>query len=362
LHDSESLFDPEALTIGFARRFATYKRATLIFSDLDRLAALMNDPEQPVQLVFAGKAHPADAEGQKLVATIQKLSTDPRFAGRVLFVEDYDMAVGRALTRGVDVWLNNPRRPLEASGTSGMKAAMNGILNLSILDGWWPEGYDGTNGWAIGTNHSHADEARADAADADALYALLEGEVVPLYYRRNDEGVPVEWTRRAANAVATVAPQFNASRMVKEYVTRYYAPASRRGTEMNADGHAKARRLAAWSKHVAEAWPSVYFTAQPAEERVRRIGDEVEVSAVLNLGELQSAVRVELVYGPAADGLEENLQRVELQQVEEYPDGGHLYRVRFQPSISGRLAYGVRVYPVNELLTSPFEARAIRWA
>ncbi len=362
LHDSSSLFDPEALTIGFARRFATYKRATLIFSDLDRLAALMNHPERPVQLVFAGKAHPADTEGQQLVSTIQQLSNDPRFRGRVLFVEDYDMSIGRALTRGVDVWLNNPRRPLEASGTSGMKAAMNGILNLSILDGWWPEGYDGTNGWAIGTGSSHEDEARADAADADALYALLEGEVVPLYYNRNGSDVPLEWAARAANAVATIAPSFNAARMVKEYVTRYYAPASRRGAAMQENDYAKARQLAAWSKHVKEAWPSVYFTAQPAEERVRRIGDEVEVTAVLNLGELESEVRVELVYGPAEDALEQNLHRVALEEVERYPDGGHRYRVRFQPELSGRLAYGVRVYPVNELLTSPFEARAIRWA
>jgi starch phosphorylase len=362
LHDSTTLFDPDALTIGFARRFATYKRATLIFSDLDRLAALMNDPARPVQLVFAGKAHPADTEGQQLVATIQKLSNDPRFAGRVLFVEDYDMSIGRALTRGVDVWLNNPRRPLEASGTSGMKAAMNGILNLSVLDGWWPEGYDGVNGWAIGSGQTHGDEARADAADADSLYALLESEVVPLYYRRNGSDVPMEWAKRAADAVATIAPGFNAARMVKEYVTRYYAPASRRGAVMQADGHAKARQLAAWNKHVDEAWPSVYFTAQPAEERVRHIGDEVEVAAVLNLGELQSAVRVELVYGPAEDGLEQNLHSVDLERVEEYPDGGHLYRVRFQPALSGRLAYGVRVYPTNELLTSPFEARAIRWA
>lgn len=362
VQDSGTLFDPDVLTIGFARRFATYKRATLIFSDLDRLARLMNDPARPVQLVFAGKAHPADAEGQQLVATIQQLSNDERFARRVLFVEDYDMAVGRALTRGVDVWLNNPRRPLEASGTSGMKAAMNGILNLSILDGWWPEGYDGVNGWAIGTNHSHADDDRADAADADALYALLEREVVPLYYQRSSDGVPLEWARRAATAVASITPRFNAVRMVKDYVTRYYAPASRRGAEMNANGHARARELAAWSKHVSEAWPSVYFTAQPAEERVRSIGEAVEVSAVLNLGELQSDVRVELVYGPAEDALEENLHTVSLEPVERYPDGGHLYRVRFTPALSGHLAYGVRVLPVNELQTSQFESRAIRWA
>lgn len=363
LRGSGALFDPEALTIGFARRFATYKRATLIFRDLERLAAILNDPERPVQLVFAGKAHPADAEGQELVASIQRLSNDPRFHGKVLFVEDYDMAVGRALTRGVDVWLNNPRRPLEASGTSGMKAAMNGVLNLSILDGWWPEGFDGENGWAIGSGHTFEDPERSDAVDADSLYALLENEVVPLYYRRDEAGVPVEWMRRAAAAIASITPRFNASRMVKEYVERYYAPASRRGAAMREDGYRAARELAAWRKHVAEAWPSVHFTASPVEERVRRIGDEVEVSAVLHLRELDDGdVRVELVYGPAEEELERGLHRVRLERAETLPDGGAHYRARFRPAVSGRLAYGVRVYAVNEHLTSPFDARAIRWA
>jgi glycogen phosphorylase len=226
MRDTGQLFDAAALTIGFARRFATYKRATLIFRDLERLAALLGDPERPVQLVFAGKAHPADEAGQALIATIHQLSHDPRFAGRILFLEDYDMAVGRALTRGVDVWLNTPRRPLEASGTSGQKAAMNGVLNLSVLDGWWPEGFDGRNGWAIGELREYDDEERADAADADALYALLEREVVPTYYERDEHGVPVAWMRRSAAAIATVTPRFNAQRMVRDYVERYYQPAA----------------------------------------------------------------------------------------------------------------------------------------
>ena len=186
LREVETLFDKDTLTIGFARRFATYKRATLIFRDLERLARILGDPERPVQLVFAGKAHPADNPGQALISAIQMLSQDPRFVGKILFIEDYDMAVGRAMTRGVDVWLNNPRRPLEASGTSGQKAAMNGILNLSILDGWWPEGFDGDNGWAIGSGVNMSASDTADDADADALYDLLEREVVPLYYDRDD--------------------------------------------------------------------------------------------------------------------------------------------------------------------------------
>ncbi|HRN18560.1 MAG TPA: alpha-glucan family phosphorylase [Trueperaceae bacterium] len=361
LHDSESIFDPEALTIGFARRFASYKRATLIFFDMDRLATIMGNPDRPVQLVFAGKAHPADQEGQQLIARIHNLSRDPRFQGRVLFVEDYDMAIGRALTRGVDVWLNNPRRPLEASGTSGMKAAMNGVLNLSILDGWWPEGFDGENGWAIGSGRSYQDDARADAADADALYDLLEREVVPLYYQRDADGVPAGWMRRAADAIASVTPRFNAGRMVREYVERYYAPASERGAKLVADDYAPAKELAAWRKGLMATWPLVRLEALPLAEAPLRIGDAVTVTATLDLATVAPKdVIVEVVYSREEDQLETNLQRVRLERVAGEPPGR--YEARFEPKLSGRLVYGVRVLACNELLASPFDAHAIRWA
>src|SRR5690606_23603522 len=286
LKASASLFDASALTIGFARRFASYKRATLIFRDLDRLQAILGDEERPVQLVFAGKAHPADQPGQSLIAQIHTLSQDPRFAGKVLFVEDYDMAIGRALTRGVDVWLNNPRRPLEASGTSGQKASMNGVLNLSILDGWWPEGFDGSNGWSIGGGRNYADDERADAADADSLYALLEREVVPLFYDRVPAGggevLPLGWLERSAAAIATLTPKFNAQRMVKEYVERYYVPGSRRRAVMTKDDNAAAKYLAAWRERVTAAWPGLYLGAEPAEDGVLSSGDAIEIDAVLN--------------------------------------------------------------------------------
>ena len=367
LHESSSLFDPEILTIGFARRFASYKRATLVFSDLDRLAAIVTDPERPVQLVFAGKAHPADQEGQQLIAQIHNLSRDPRFYGRVLFVEDYDMAIGRALTRGVDVWLNNPRRPLEASGTSGMKAAMNGVLNLSILDGWWPEGFDGENGWAIGAGRTYLDDARSDVADADALYDLLEREVVPLYYQRDRDGVPDAWMRRAADAMATITPKFNAQRMVKEYVQRYYAPASLRGATLSADDYAKAKELAAWRKRVAEAWPQVTLTAEPLVEKRSHVGDELEISATIDLAGLNpDDVKVEVVYGPEAEALQTQLGRASMELVPSAGAAGaatdYHYRARLRPAISGRLVYGVRAYAVNELLASPFDAQAVVWA
>jgi starch phosphorylase len=363
IHEADQLFDPQALTIGFARRFATYKRATLIFRDLDRLARLLDDPERPLQLVFAGKAHPADKPGQELIASIHRLSRDPRFTGRILFVEDYDMAVGRALTRGVDVWLNNPRRPLEASGTSGQKAAMNGVLNLSILDGWWPEGFNGDNGWAFGSERAYDDEDRGDAADAEALYSLLETEVVPLYYRRDNAGVPIEWMERSRAAIASITPRFNAQRMVKQYVSEYYHPASERGRLMVADGYAAAARLAAWRKRVEKQWPGIYLSARPGTDSITVAGEEVTVETVLHPGELADLdIRVELVYSSEADRLRFGLQRVPMECGKTFPDGGRSYRASFRPLITGPLVYGVRAYPVTDLLASPFDAHAIRWA
>ncbi|MCB9548427.1 MAG: alpha-glucan family phosphorylase [Myxococcales bacterium] len=216
--------DPDALTIGFARRFAPYKRADLLFSDLPRLLAILEAAPGPVQVLFAGKAHPADTRGKELVAAVHRHSASPALAGKVLLIEDYDIELGRALTQGVDVWLNNPRRPKEASGTSGMKAAMNGALNLSILDGWWPEGYNGQNGWAIGEARAYASEAEQDAADADSLYRLLAEEVIPAYFDRDKAGVPHGWIRRMKASIATCTPRFSSDRQVIDYVHHLYAP------------------------------------------------------------------------------------------------------------------------------------------
>jgi starch phosphorylase len=220
---------PDALTIGFARRFATYKRATLAFRDPERLKRLLNAPERPVQIIFAGKAHPDDQPGKELIRHIVQLSRQPGFSGKIVFVEDYDINLARALVQGVDVWLNNPRRPLEASGTSGQKAALNGVLNFSVLDGWWCEGYiAGVNGWAIGEARVWDDVSAQDAADAESLYTTLEREIVPLYFARDADGIPHGWVRMMKNAIKTIAPRFSTMRMVKEYVTRYYVPAATR--------------------------------------------------------------------------------------------------------------------------------------
>jgi starch phosphorylase len=223
---ARELFDPNVLTIGFARRFATYKRATMILRDLDRLAAIVNDPDRPVQIIFAGKAHPADHGGKELIQTIANLRFDPRFANKIAFIEDYDINVCRHLVQGVDVWLNTPRRPLEASGTSGQKAVLNGALNLSVLDGWWAEAYDGSNGFAIGRGHSHADESVTDARDAEYLYEALTNEVVPLYYDRDIDGLPRHWIKRMMNSISSLGWRFSSHRMVADYVLHAYLPAA----------------------------------------------------------------------------------------------------------------------------------------
>jgi starch phosphorylase len=226
VEQARNILDPNVLTLGFGRRFATYKRAALILTDLDRAAAMVGDPDRPLQIIFAGKAHPADEPGKQLIQKIANLRHDPRFAGRITFVEDYDINVCRHLIQGVDVWLNSPRRPLEASGTSGQKAVLNGALNLSVLDGWWAEAYDGSNGFAIGRGTQHVDEKTTDARDAASLYQVLEKEVIPLYYDRDIDGLPRHWIKRMMNSISSLAWRFSAHRMVADYVRWAYLPAS----------------------------------------------------------------------------------------------------------------------------------------
>jgi starch phosphorylase len=220
------ILSPDALTIGFARRFATYKRAGLILADIERLAAMVNDPKRPVQFVFAGKAHPHDEPGKRVLQQIAAMMRDSKFADKFVFVEDYDINVGRYLVQGVDVWLNNPRRPLEASGTSGQKVVLNGGLNLSVLDGWWAEAYDGLNGFAIGTGRTHSNTHLHDSRDGEDLYRVLRDEVIPLYYLRDRDGLPRGWIQRMKRTIRTLGWRFNADRMVKDYTLKCYIPAA----------------------------------------------------------------------------------------------------------------------------------------
>ena len=251
------VLDPDAFTIGFARRFATYKRATLLFRDLDRLKRLLTNPEQPVQIVIAGKAHPRDLPGKTLIREIVQLSRDPELARHIVFVEDYSIEVARELVQGVDLWLNNPRRGEEACGTSGMKAGINGILNLSILDGWFDEAYEISGGWAIGDREAYSEDQ--DEIHARAIYSMLENEIVPMYYQYREEDVPVDWMRRVKQSLMHLSPQFNSQRMVSEYMSQLYEPAHQAYLDMSRDAFDPARERAGWHQQVEKVWDSVGF-------------------------------------------------------------------------------------------------------
>jgi starch phosphorylase len=356
--------DPSALTIGFARRFATYKRGTLLLRDAERLARILSQKDRPVQLVFAGKAHPQDWGGKELIRDIVRASRSNAFRGRIVFVEDYDMSVARALVSGVDVWLNTPRRPLEASGTSGMKAALNGVLNASVLDGWWAEAYAGDNGFAIGHGEEYADAEYGDRVEAQALYRLLEDEIVPLFYDRDSTGLPRGWIARMKRSIATVAPFFNTSRMVEEYTTRLYEPAVRRFTAMTEEGLARAKALCAWRSRVEAAWPSVRIEDVPDHApRALRTGNELAVSATIQLGALSPAdVSVEAFYGRLRAGLAiASGTALALRHAEDIGGGLHRFEGAIVAREPGEHAFAVRVRPRNDALPDAFATRLLTW-
>jgi starch phosphorylase len=359
---AECLLDPQVLTIGFARRFATYKRATLIFRDPERLKRILNDPQRPVQILFAGKAHPADEPGKGFIQTINELSRQAGFAGRVLFVEDYDANIARHLVAGVDVWLNNPRRPLEASGTSGQKAGLNGVPSFSALDGWWCEGYDGQNGWTIGAEREYSSEAAQDEADALSLYATLESCILPLYYTRDAVGIPPGWLATMRNSIASIAPGFSTHRMLKEYVGGYYMPASTLGRRLGADGFAEAKALAGWEARVRSGWPSSALSASGPLPGEIKVGETVTMQAVLEPGLLlPSDLAVEMVYGRGADHGFRSAWPVPMTLVENR-DGECRYEVNFAFPESGAISYGVRARPNNPSLPNPFALYLVKWA
>ena len=365
---SEAL-NPDALTIGFARRFATYKRATLLFRDADRLARIVNDPDRPVQFIFAGKAHPHDKPGKDLICQIYKYSMDDRFQGRVVFIEDYDMAVARSLVQGADVWLNTPRRPREASGTSGMKAAANGVLNLSILDGWWDEAYDPTYepavGWAIGRREVYDQPDYQDDVESEALYSLLEREVVPLFYDRARDGLPRGWVSLMKSSIGRLCHEFNTHRMVSEYVERLYMPASLQYARLSANDSARAKELARWRKHMSANWGQVAISDSqiaPFEGAMVRTG--VTIRAAVRLGPLTPEdVTVQLVVG-SVDSRDRisHPRRIDMRLVGEPEAGSYSYEATAVPQQSGLHGYTLRVLPSHPDLSTPFVPGLIAWA
>lgn len=363
IKEAETLLDPHALTLGFARRFATYKRATLIFQDEERLLRLLNDPERPVQIIFSGKAHPADEPGKGLIQHIYHLSQRPEFQGKIVFVENYDMNIARHLISGVDVWLNNPRRPHEASGTSGQKAALCGAPNFSVLDGWWVEGYNGDNGWAIGEERAYKDEATQDEADVQDLYSTLEEEILPLYYTRSTEGIPTGWLQRMKNAIQSCAPLFSMRRMVKEYAENYYLPAAANGIQFDAENYALARDVASWKQQLPHRWQALHLQAETVGDNQLTVGETLQVRAQLWLNGMEAEqVAVEIVAGtPNHEG--QLLAPVVMpMQAVSHTDGAVVYEGSIKPEESGVLTLGVRARPVHTALINPNETGLNRWA
>ncbi len=357
------LLDPNALTLGFARRFATYKRATLIFRDRERLKAILHNPERPMQIVFSGKAHPADEPGKGLIREIYELSQEPDFEGKIIFIENYDMNIARHLISGVDVWLNNPRRPHEASGTSGQKAAASGVPNLSILDGWWVEGYDGTNGWAIGEEREYKDQETQDEADALSLYQLLEDDIIPLYFDRDEAGLPHGWTQVMKNSIRTCAPQFSMRRMVKDYVNLYYLPAAASGARFQGDGYAVAKEMAEWKAGIRQRWNTVGIEVadRPAEQI--EVGQAIDLQARVWLnGIAAQSVATEIVYGVLEEG--EEAAALQVTGMNKVGEQGSVvtYAGKLQPAGSGKLSIAVRVRPDHPDLINPSEMGLSTWA
>lgn len=363
---SEEALDPEALTIGFARRFATYKRGTLLFQDPERLARLLNDKDCPVQILYAGKAHPQDQKGKQFIQQIAHMARDERFRKRIVFLEDYDIQVARFLVQGVDVWLNTPRRPMEASGTSGMKAAANGALNCSILDGWWCEGYDGTNGWAIGAGEDYQDLDYQDQVESRALYDLLEGQIVPMFAQRGSDGVPREWIKRMKRAMQTCIPRFSTIRMVREYAERFYLPAAERWIAMNAEKAKAACELWDWKMGLFQRWAQVRVEqVETSRDEEIPVGGKITVSVRVHLGPVDPEWVEVQAYNGTLDGLDKIAygQAVALKRDEKAkPESGvHLFKGTIPCLNSGRFGFAVRVIPRNANLPSPFIPGLITW-
>jgi starch phosphorylase len=360
----QDILDPEALTIGFSRRFATYKRATLLFRDVARLKKILANPRMPVQVILAGKAHPQDNPGKQFIREIIHYTRDPELARHLVFIEDYDISVGRELVQGVDLWLNNPRRGEEACGTSGMKAAMNGTLNLSILDGWFDEAYEISGGWAIGDREAYSPDM--DDLHAAAIYSLLENEIVPMYYQDREEGIPGAWMQRVKQSMMNLSPMFNCQRMLHEYSTRLYEPAHLAWLDVMRDGFQPARERAMWNSNVANRWPHVRL-----RDRTQNLsacilsGSPVRLTAEVDLAGLEPGdVRAEAVVGHVnPDGILEDTTVLLLNQVENSGDGVYWFSREFVPHQTGRLGYTLRVSPnhCDDPLTRPCHS-PMKWA
>jgi starch phosphorylase len=360
----EKALDQDTLTIAFARRFATYKRATLLLQDEARLESIINNKKYPVQFIFAGKAHPKDNEGKELIKRLFNFAGRSQVRDKIVFLEDYDMHLARHLLQGADVWLNTPRRPFEACGTSGMKAAMNGVLNVSILDGWWCEGYSEERGWRIGNGDEYQDHSYQDAIESQALYNVLENEVIPCFYDRKNGDLPACWLKKMKNSMKMAMESFCSLRMVSDYEKRYYNPAAERWDLLLANGADEARNLTAQLQRLRTHWQQIKINAPVRQnQEPHRVGDSFQVTTEVNLAELTpDEVDVELYYGHLKSLAELSASRVEPMAVQQDSGNGHyVYGCTLKCEGSGRFGFTVRVSPRGDkrIKSTP---RLMTWA
>lgn len=362
----DTFLDPNALTIGFARRFATYKRANLIFRNLARIQNILNNPEKPVQIIFAGKAHPADGPAHDVIKNINDIARQEGFYGKVILLENYNMTVARNLVQGVDIWMNNPRRPLEASGTSGQKVCINGIINFSILDGWWCEGYNGENGWVIGDETEFDNENSQDNIDSESIYDTLEGKIVPLFYKVNEKGIPEEWIRIMKNSIKSLAWNYSTDRMVKEYTERMYLPAMTGASKLLEDNCNTARSFSSFEEHMKNNWAQVQLMADKNHNDLKdyrsNSGQEINLWVNAQLGAIDPAnIMVELYYGTLENGKIANAQAVEMNCTEKLADSLYRYSLNLRIEDGGEYAYTFRATPKHPDMINRFDMGLIRW-
>ena len=366
LETADEVLNPDALTIGFARRFATYKRATLIFYDLERLRRLVSDSQRPVQFIFAGKAHPHDHLGKELIRSIINVARDPDFRESIVFLENYDMNVARYMVQGVDVWLNTPRRPKEASGTSGMKVIYNGGLNCSIPDGWWAEAYRHDIGWSIGNGEEYREDewAHQDYVESQALYNLLEQDIIPLFYRQSRDNLPRAWIRRVKRSIRRLAAEFNTQRMVQQYTDDFYMPRYRVSQQMRSAGFQQTAAFVDWQRHLEQVWHEVSVLDVAVETDAVEIGSCTQIQASVALGQLYPQdVKVQLYFGMLdSSGQIHNGQSVDMRVLGQNGSGAYTYQTDYTYNRTGHVGFSVRVVPFHAFLHSSFLPRKIVWA
>lgn len=360
-----SKFDPNTLIIGFARRFATYKRAHLLFTDLDRLSKIVNNEKFPVQFVFSGKAHPADGAGQDLIKRIVEISKMPQFEGKIIFLEDYNMIVAKRLVTGVDIWLNTPTRPLEASGTSGEKAEMNGVLNFSVLDGWWYEGYrfDEKAGWALTATRTFTDQSQQDRLDAATIYSMLENEIVPLYYAKNSMGYSPEWVQYIKRSIGHIAPHFTMKRQLDDYIDRFYRPEAERSHKLQANNFAEAREIVAWKEEVASRWDQIQVISSSIGDGtngILRTGSRLVAKCAIDTKGLADSLGVELVVYREHDGESTFDKAIQLDAVKT-ENGITYYELDTDFTDAGIFNFAFRMYPKNVKLPHRQDFAYLRW-